>query len=151
MRGDDCSVARLVQIPDATGSRRSVCCVLTSLSDPAVRCFILVVPPTGDPPESGDRVRELEQHLLRIAAEVNASRVLEQVGTVPDPQHLLQLGDLSTRQWEVLTRLMRGQRVPTIAKEMFLSQNTIRNHLSAIYARFGVHSQVELLARLNQS
>jgi len=31
---------------------------------------------------------------------------------------------------------------------MFLSPSTIRNHLAAIYRKFGVHSQAELLAAL---
>ena len=33
-----------------------------------------------------------------------------------------------------------------IAAAMFLSRSTIRNHLSAIYAKVGVHSQDELVA-----
>ena len=43
---------------------------------------------------------------------------------------------------------LRGERVPTIARDLFLSQSTVRNHLSAIYRRVGVHSQAELVARL---
>jgi len=31
---------------------------------------------------------------------------------------------------------------------MGVSQSTVRNHLAAIFERFGVHSQPELLARL---
>jgi DNA-binding NarL/FixJ family response regulator len=57
-------------------------------------------------------------------------------------------GDLSRRQLEILRRLVRGERVPTIARELSVSQSTVRNHLSAIYRSLGVHSQSELLARL---
>ena len=49
---------------------------------------------------------------------------------------------------EVLRRLTRGERVAGIARDLFVSQSTVRNHLSAIYRRLGVHSQSELLARL---
>jgi PAS domain S-box-containing protein len=56
--------------------------------------------------------------------------------------------DLSRRQLEILRRLVRGERVPTIARELSVSQSTVRNHLSAIYRSLGVHSQSELLARL---
>jgi len=38
--------------------------------------------------------------------------------------------------------------VPTIAAALNVSQNTVRNHLAAIYKKFGVHSQTELLAML---
>ena len=44
------------------------------------------------------------------------------------------------------SRLLGGERVPTMAAEMYLSQATVRNHLSAIFQKFGVHSQRELLA-----
>jgi DNA-binding CsgD family transcriptional regulator len=54
----------------------------------------------------------------------------------------------STRQSEILTRLLRGERVPDIANALYLSPSTVRNHLTAIYRKFGVHSQPELLAKL---
>jgi DNA-binding CsgD family transcriptional regulator len=55
---------------------------------------------------------------------------------------------LSSRQWEIVTRLQRGERVPGIAAALFLSQSTVRNHLTAVFRKFGVHSQAELLATL---
>jgi PAS domain S-box-containing protein len=57
-------------------------------------------------------------------------------------------GNFSTRQWEILTRLIRGERVEDIAADLYLSPSTVRNHLSAIYKKFGVHSQTQLLAKL---
>jgi PAS domain S-box-containing protein len=54
----------------------------------------------------------------------------------------------STRQSEILTRLLRGERVQHIAKDLYLSPSTVRNHLTAIYRKFGVHTQAELLAKL---
>ena len=54
--------------------------------------------------------------------------------------------DLSPRQWEIVRRLVDGERVTSIAAAMFLSRSTIRNHLSAIFAKVGVHSQDELVA-----
>jgi DNA-binding CsgD family transcriptional regulator len=54
----------------------------------------------------------------------------------------------STRQSEILTRLLRGERVQDIAHALYLSPSTVRNHLTAIYRKFGVHSQAELLAKL---
>ena len=57
-------------------------------------------------------------------------------------------GNFSTRQWEILTRLVRGERVEDIAADLYLSPSTVRNHLAAIYKKFGVHSQTQLLAKL---
>jgi DNA-binding CsgD family transcriptional regulator/PAS domain-containing protein len=102
----------------------------------------------GDTESPEQRAARLEDHLWRVALEIAAAGV----GDAPtsaetwwgDPV----LRDLSRRQLEILRRLMRGQRVPTIAGDLFLSHSTVRNHLSAIYRRLGVHSQAELLARL---
>jgi PAS domain S-box-containing protein len=57
-------------------------------------------------------------------------------------------GNFSTRQWEILRRLVRGERVEEIAADLYLSPSTVRNHLAAIYKKFGVHSQTQLLAKL---
>jgi DNA-binding NarL/FixJ family response regulator len=58
------------------------------------------------------------------------------------------MGQLTSRQWEILNRLLRGERVPTIANALFISPSTVRNHLSAIFEKFGVHSQAELIERI---
>lgn len=52
---------------------------------------------------------------------------------------------LSSRELEIVARLVGGDRVPTIAKALFLSQGTIRNHLSNAYRKLGVASQQELI------
>lgn len=91
------------------------------------------------------RVAQLERHLRRIAVE------LEGAGLIADYQASPVLFDLSTRQQEIASRLLRGERVPRIAAAMYLSQSTVRNHLAAIFRKFAVHSQEELLARLRDS
>jgi DNA-binding CsgD family transcriptional regulator len=112
----------------------------------AVAMWVLDTERDAESPEQ--RAARLEDHLWRIALEIAAAGI----GDAPasgemwwsDPA----LRELSQRQLEILRRLLRGQRVPTIARDLFLSQSTVRNHLSAIYRRLGVHSQAELLARL---
>jgi DNA-binding CsgD family transcriptional regulator len=97
------------------------------------------------------RVQELELRLQRIGAEVRAARIIDDVAGLPgfeEDGSMPDLGDLTTRQWAILSRLGRGERVPQIAKDLYLSQSTVRNHLSAIFQKFGVHTQGELLARL---
>jgi DNA-binding NarL/FixJ family response regulator len=91
----------------------------------------------------------LEGHLWRIALEVQAAGIgdLRELGdgwSWTDPA----LARLSERQADILRRIVRGERVPAIARELFISQSTVRNHLVAIYRRLGVHSQAELVARL---
>lgn len=100
-------------------------------------------------PQQDDRVTELELRLRRIGAEVRAAGLIEAPASPVFHDHP-GLGELSTRQWEILSRLLEGERVPTIAKELFISRSTVRNHLATIFQRFGVHSQAELLEQLRQ-
>jgi PAS domain S-box-containing protein len=99
---------------------------------------------------SSDRIAALEHRLRRIAIELEAAGVLQRVRHLPDLACFPEVNELSTRQLEVLTRLLDGQRVRTIAAEMFVSPSTVRNHLAAIYRKFAVHSQAELLAYLRR-
>lgn len=119
------------------------CCLLTPLDGNPDRCFI--VSPTLDVSEDRARVAELEQHLWQIAGILEASGALRAFGPMRDMKSLPQVNNLTSRQWEILARLVRGERVPTIADDLHLSQSTVRNHLSAIFERFGVRSQAELL------
>lgn len=61
-----------------------------------------------------------------------------------------ELASLSPREWEVLRGLLAHKRVPTIARELFISASTVRNHLKSIFAKVGVHSQGELLEKLTR-
>jgi DNA-binding CsgD family transcriptional regulator len=65
-----------------------------------------------------------------------------------DASHLVALNKLPRRQREIVARLLRGERVASIAASMFLSASTVRNHLSRAFTPFDVHSQSELLALL---
>ena len=146
------SVALRIQLRDAAGAWTPLCCVLSPLAGERVRLFILL-PDVAASPRAVEASRsvQLEHHLSKIAAEVAASGILHNIGVVPDTSNVPQLRQLSLRQWEVFSRLVRGDRVPAIAAALFISQSTVRNHLSAIFERFGVHSQAELLSLLQDA
>jgi len=122
---------------------------LTQDSPDRVAFALLGVPhlPAG---ATADRVAELELRLRHIGTEVRASGVLDELEAMSATNDHPQLSELTSRQWEILSRLIRGERVPTIARELFISQSTVRNHLSSIYARFEVHAQAELLEVLRR-
>ena len=56
-----------------------------------------------------------------------------------------ELTDLTSREVEVLSILLGGDRVPAIAERLHISQHTVRNHLKSMYRKLGVGSQSELL------
>jgi DNA-binding CsgD family transcriptional regulator len=95
-----------------------------------------------------ERASRLEGHLWRIALEVQAAEIGGRRGLREhwwaDPA----LAGLSERQMEILRRVVRGERVPDIAQELVITASTVRNHLSGIYRKLGVHSRSELMLRL---
>jgi DNA-binding CsgD family transcriptional regulator len=92
-----------------------------------------------------ERLNGLEERLRRIALEVEAAGVLPTVAGTSAVLRASEINDLSPRQLDILARLTAGQRVPVIAKGMHISPSTVRNHLSALFRKFAVHSQSELL------
>jgi DNA-binding NarL/FixJ family response regulator len=83
--------------------------------------------------------------MLRIADELHAAGLIPRLQQLPALTDEPRLGKLTSREWAVLTRLVDGQRIPAIAASLYVSQSTVRNHLSSIYAKLGVHSQVDLI------
>jgi DNA-binding CsgD family transcriptional regulator len=144
--GRNCISMRL----DSLGSTAAphVRCILTSFVKSSNYGFILIPEAELASTPTNDRVADLEKSLWKIASEVQASGIFEHLWSFPDAERFPQLNSLSSRQWEVLSRLLRGQRVSTIAEALFVSESTVRNSLSTIFHKFGVHSQAELLKLL---
>lgn len=57
---------------------------------------------------------------------------------------------LSARQTEVLDLLAHGYDVPSIAKKLFISENTVRTHTKKIYALLDVHAKQEIVDLVNE-
>jgi DNA-binding CsgD family transcriptional regulator len=64
---------------------------------------------------------------------------------MPDAHAVPALARLSARELEIATRLLAGDRVPLVARSLFLSESTVRNHLTSVYRKLGISSQQELL------
>ena len=120
---------------------------LAAMGEPPRFAFTLR-PLSGPDQPQGDRVIELESRLARIAHEVRAVGLRVPSGGVPVLSDLPELATLTSREWETLSLLSDGARVPSIAATLGLSQSTVRNHLSAIFRKIEVGSQAELMARL---
>jgi PAS domain S-box-containing protein len=143
-------VATTVRVRREDGEWTPVRCELSPLCGHSPTHFALAMwtPDTPVEEPAAQRAARLEDHLWRIALEVAAAGVGDAPATAETWWSEPALRNVSQRQLEILRRLLRGERVPTIARDLFLSQSTVRNHLSAIYRRVGVHSQAELVARL---
>jgi DNA-binding CsgD family transcriptional regulator len=100
------------------------------------------------PQTQGARITQLEQHIERIAAEIDASRVLMGPPNASAVSPAISIGALTARQLDIVNRLLDGARVTTIAAALYISPSTVRNHLSAVYKMAHVHSQAELIELL---
>jgi LuxR family maltose regulon positive regulatory protein len=57
---------------------------------------------------------------------------------------------LSARETEVLRLLRSSLSLPEIARELYVSANTIRSHTKHIYAKLDVHSRFEAVERAEE-
>lgn len=57
---------------------------------------------------------------------------------------------LTDREAEVLQRLALGERAADIADGLFLAEKTVKNHLTAIYAKLGVSSAAQAVSEAYQ-
>ncbi|WP_425511269.1 response regulator transcription factor [Pseudomarimonas salicorniae] len=79
------------------------------------------------------------------AAATGTSGVTGAAAAEPD-----RLPELSPREQEVLGKLCRGLSNKQIARELNLSENTVKTHLGNLYAKLGVGRRTEALAVARQ-
>jgi DNA-binding CsgD family transcriptional regulator len=131
--------------------------IRTGLEGPALRCELWLLPLQPAPscafvflpiPEGaavGQLSGSLSEILLRLGRGAEVAQLARGAlarmtdATVPG------LSRLTTRELEIVTRLVDGDRAPAIAGELFLSQSTVRTHLATVFTKLGVTSQQELL------
>jgi DNA-binding CsgD family transcriptional regulator len=85
----------------------------------------------------------------------DADDVLTGVAVVIEPASaaevapiIVQAYDLTGREQQITSLIARGAGTADIAEELFLSEHTVRDHVKAIFAKVGVNSRGELVARL---
>lgn len=61
------------------------------------------------------------------------------------PPHTYDLSVLSLREREVLYLLCQGQENMEIAGKLFLAEQTVKNHISKIYNKIGVHDRINAM------
>ncbi|MEE8716774.1 MAG: helix-turn-helix transcriptional regulator [Coriobacteriales bacterium] len=88
-----------------------------------------------------DRIERSESSRARRASsETRSSTILERC------DDMTRSYGLSERESQVLQLLVRGRGVRTIARELCLSENTVKTHKSHLYTKLDVHTREELVA-----
>lgn len=128
----------------STKSAEVGCEVLLLPLNPAPSCaFVFLPTPTAMSREHVSA--DLSAILLRLGRGAEVARLVRGSTAGLTDRDLPGLSSLTTRELELLTRLLDGRRVPAIAAELFLTQGTVRNHLASIFSKVGVTSQQQLL------
>jgi PAS domain S-box-containing protein len=139
-----------LQFRTAAGGWQLRRALITPLAGPSTQGFGFAFALTDSVPRNVEnRTGELENHLRRIAKEVAATGVLAGLLGSPAVTSLPSLAELSWRELQIVSGLLAAERVPMIARRLFVSESTVRNHLTSVYRKLGVSSQQELLVHLH--
>ncbi len=130
--------------PESERDTMPGCEVLILPLRPAPSCTFVFLPttvPMSRKPISAD----LSQILVRLGRGAEIAQLARGATAGIAERDLPGLSRLTTRELEILTKLLDGDRAPAIAAELFLTQGTVRNHLNSIFSKVGVTSQQQLL------
>ncbi|WP_375498706.1 helix-turn-helix transcriptional regulator [uncultured Jatrophihabitans sp.] len=135
----------------AGGRPEPVRCELLLLPlEPAPSCVFVLMPISQAEADSNDP-SDISGILLRLRRGAEIAHIAQGAFAGVSERARPGLDRLTTREFEIVTRLLDGQRPPAIARALFLSQSTVRNHLGSVFAKLGVASQQELLDLLRSA
>lgn len=101
-----------------------------------------------DVTERKQNEKQLKDALQRVMSDTSwfAQKVMEEIAQVKiGSQESFSSVDLSKREREVLERLARGASNEVIAKELSIAVQTVRNYVSLVYDKLGVHTRGEAI------
>ena len=101
-----------------------------------------------EPEELAERIHAVARGEMVLSPSITPA-VFEALRRAPGPDNDTQetgLGSLTAREREVLNLLARGRSNRDIGEELFITNKTVKNHLSRIYEKLGVHSRAEAIA-----
>jgi DNA-binding CsgD family transcriptional regulator len=83
------------------------------------------------------KIEEQDYQISTIKQSLEPAQVLAET--------LKRIQELSDREQEVFSLMVNGKTNAQIAKELFISERTVRNHAYRIYKKLGVGTRIELL------
>jgi DNA-binding CsgD family transcriptional regulator len=134
----------------AGGGNLVPCELLLLPLQPAPSCIFVLLPVSEGEMDGLDR-GDFAGILLRLRRGAEIAHIAHGAFSSVSEHARPGLSRLTTREFEVVTRLLDGQRPPAIARALFLSQSTVRNHLGSVFAKYGVTSQQQLLDLLRSA
>jgi DNA-binding NarL/FixJ family response regulator len=98
-------------------------------------------------------------HAVRVVASGDAllapsvtRRIIEQFARRrPNPAATVNLDDLTQREREVLVMLARGKSNAELAAELFVTEGTVKTHVSSLLAKLGLRDRVQAVVLAYES
>jgi DNA-binding CsgD family transcriptional regulator len=136
-----------VRVEGADGQARLCQLLVTPLVPTPSFAFVLL--PGEGPPGAPQPPAAVEGLMQRLGRGIEFAAVSRSLSTFPR-EGVPGLSRLTAREIDIVGRLMAGDRAPAIAAALFISQSTVRNHLSSVFGKLRVGSQQELVALLRE-
>jgi LuxR family maltose regulon positive regulatory protein len=133
--------------PDALGEREAAGRALErglDLAEPDGLLFPFLLHPVPELLERHARQRTAHPALIRKIISVLGGRT-PAVPAARPPEHLPE--PLSQAEARVLRFLQTSLSAPEIARELYVSVNTVRTHMRHLYDKLGVHRRLEAIDR----
>ena len=103
------------------------------------------------PQEIIDSIRALHRGILQIDSAVSARLLASGEEGRQDARDILEdLRTLTDRERQVLRALTDSKRIVQIARDLAIAEQTVRNHVSNIYTKLGIHNRVEIVRYIGQ-
>ena len=83
--------------------------------------------------------------------EVLVRQQLAQKTLATSDEGLVLNGELTQREFQVLSRMRAGATTAAIAEQLYISRATVRNHIQNIFSKLGVHTRLEAVAYMNRA
>lgn len=90
-------------------------------------------------------IRAVVAGTIQVSPSIMEKLIREQASSPPELAG--ELGRLSRREREILYYVSRGVDNQGIARRLFLAEQTVKNHISRIYAKLEVHDRFGLIRR----
>jgi DNA-binding NarL/FixJ family response regulator len=97
----------------------------------------------GPPDQLAAAVRTVAAGDALLAPALTSRLIEEYVGTAPQQQLHGRLHELTERELEVLEQLAAGKSNAEIGEALFLSEATVKTHLTRVLAKLGLKSRVQ--------